>query len=284
MLGHPALILRELRRDAEREALLAEERVPAVARAERPDLAVFRELRDELVIDVLRARPRHVLLALLERSADGVDAGDELAVLAEMLDDGIARAGHDVHVDDDVRGVGDLDAVLGDRVADRAHRERDHVHRTALHAALVALEHELLHHVRIHPVVRRTRVNLALGADKRAALDARDVGRVRASEIAFGTLLLIELDELAILDHHLADREVLLLGARHDNDLVRRANLVPLINPLEHLGVREFRRLGHCFFYSLLPFWGGFEIIGVNYIIPGRQKSMPATAGCGVCA
>ena len=245
VLGHPALILRELRGDAQRKALLSEEGVPAVARAERPDLALFRELRDELVLDLLRAGPRDVLLALLERRADGVDARDEVAVLAEVVEDLLARARHDVHVHDDVGRVGDLDAVLGDRVADRAHRERDHVHRAALHAALVALEHELLHGLGLHPVVRRARVDLLLRADERAALDARDVALVRAGEVAARALLFVELDELAVLDHHLADLRVLFLRARHDHDLVGRADLVPLVYPVEHLGVREFRRLGH---------------------------------------
>ena len=185
-----------------------------------------------------------------------MDAGDEVAVLAEVLHHGVAGAGHDVHVDDDVGRVGDLDAVLGDRVADRAHRERDHVHRAALHAALVALEHELLHDLGVHPVVRGTRVDLLLGADERAALDARHVALVRAGEIALGALLLVQLDELAVLDHHLADREVLLLRALHDHDLVGRADLVPLVNPREHLVVRELRRLDHlCLLLKKCPFW-----------------------------
>jgi len=38
---------------------------------------------------------------------------------------------------------------------------------------------------------------------------------------------------------------VLLLRARHDNDLVGRADLVPLVNPSENLRIGEFRRFGH---------------------------------------
>ena len=246
VLGHPTVVLRELGRNAEREALLAEEGVAAVTRTERPDLAVLGELRDVLVVDRLGAGPRDVLLALLERSADGVDARDEVNALVEVLHDGIARTGHDVHVDDDVRGVRDLDAVLGDRVADRAHGERDDVHRAALHAALVLLEHLLLHGVRIPPMVGRAGVDLVLRADEGAALDARDVGLVRTSEVAARTLLLVELDELAVLDHHLANRGVLLLVTLDDNNVVRGANLDPLINPRLNLGVLELRRLSHC--------------------------------------
>ena len=248
VLGHPALILRHLGGDAESEALLAEERVAAIARTEGPDLAIVGELRDVLVLDLLRARPSDILLTLLERSAHGVDAGDELTVGAELLKDSIARAGHDVHVDDNVRGVGDLDAVLGDRVADRTHRIRNHVHRAALHAALVRSFHLLLHFDRIHPVVGGACVDLALGADERAAFNARDVALVRTGEVASGTLLVVQLDELAVLDHHLADVDMLFLRALHDDDLVGRAELVPLVNPRENLRIGEFWRLGHVLF------------------------------------
>ena len=248
VLSHPALILGHLGSDAESEALLAEQSVAAVARTEGPDLAIFGELRDVLILDVLRARPSDILLALLERSAHGVDAGDEIAVLAELCDHSVAGAGHDVHVDDHVRGVGDFDAVLGDRVADRTHRERNHVHRAALHAALVRSFHLLLHLDGIHPVVGGACVNLALGADERAAFNARNVTLVRTGEIASRTLLVVQLDELAVLDHHLANCGMLFLRALHDDNLVGCAELVPLVNPREDLRVGEFRRFGHVLF------------------------------------
>ena len=248
VLGHPTLILGHLGSDAKSEALLAEESVAAVARAERPDLTVFGELRDELVLNVLRAGPSDILLALLEGSTHGVDAGDELAIGAKLLQHGVARAGHDVHVDDNVRRIGDLDAVLGDRVADRAHRVGNHVHRAALHAALVRLLHLLLHLDGIHPVIGGASVDLALGADERAAFNARNVALVRTGEVASRTLLVVELDELAVLDHHLADSGMLFLRALHDDNLVGRAELVPLVNPRENLRVGEFGRLGHVLF------------------------------------
>ena len=46
-----------------------------------------------------------------------------------------AHPGHDPHRGRDVGGVGQLDADLGDRRADRAHREGDDVHGAALHRA-----------------------------------------------------------------------------------------------------------------------------------------------------
>ena len=77
-----------------------------------------------------------VLLARFERGADGVDAGHEFAIGAEHVEDLLAHAGHRAHVGDDVGGVGDFEADVGDRRTERAHRERDDVHRAALHAAL----------------------------------------------------------------------------------------------------------------------------------------------------
>ena len=50
-----------------------------------------------------------------ERVADRVDAGHELAVVAEHVEDGLAHAGHDPHVHHDVGGVGELHADVGDR-------------------------------------------------------------------------------------------------------------------------------------------------------------------------
>jgi hypothetical protein len=73
VLGEPAFVARHHRCDAQREAFLAEQRVAAIARAERPDLARLREMHDPLVLVI--ARPGDVLLARRERRADRVHAG-----------------------------------------------------------------------------------------------------------------------------------------------------------------------------------------------------------------
>ncbi len=245
VLGHPALVLGELRGDSEREALLAEKRIAAVARAERPDFAVFRELRDVLILDLLGARPCDILLTLLERRAHRVDARHEGAILPEVLENFFAGPRHDIHVHDDVGRIGELDAILGNRVADRTHRERNHVHRAALHAALVGLGHLGLHLHRVHPVVGGAGIDFALGADEGAPLDARNITLVRTREIAARTLLRIERDELALLDHLFAYLGMLLRRTLHDDNLVRRADFVPLVYPREHFRVGEFRRFCH---------------------------------------
>ena len=66
VLGQPALVAGHHRRDPQGEALLAEQGVAAIARAERPDLAVLREVDDVLG---LVAGPGDVVLAVRERRA-----------------------------------------------------------------------------------------------------------------------------------------------------------------------------------------------------------------------
>ncbi len=165
-------------RDAQREALLAEQRVAAVARAVRPDLARLGEVHDVLVLVV--ARPRHVGLSGLERHPDRVHARHELAVGAEHVERALAHAGHGAHARGDVRGVGELDADVRDRRAERAHRERHDVHRAAAHRAPVEAQQLGAHLGRVAPVVRRAGVDLALAADERAVLDPGDVAGVAA--------------------------------------------------------------------------------------------------------
>ncbi len=100
VLGHPALVARLHARDAERMALLAEQRVAAIARAVGPDLARLGEVRD---VFGLVAGPRHVGGGRgRQRIADGMHAAHEVFRVAERLPHGIADARHDVHVGDGV--------------------------------------------------------------------------------------------------------------------------------------------------------------------------------------
>ena len=75
MLGQPALVAGHLRRDPQRVALLAQQRVAAVAGAVAPDRALLGEVGD--VLGVV-ARPRHVGLARVQGGADRVQAADEV--------------------------------------------------------------------------------------------------------------------------------------------------------------------------------------------------------------
>ena len=70
--------------DTQRQALLAEQRVAAVAGTVGPDQVFFREVGDVFLFD-RSAGPAAVFLAGFERSADGVQAGNEIAVCHRAL-------------------------------------------------------------------------------------------------------------------------------------------------------------------------------------------------------
>ena len=122
-------------------------------------------------------------------------AGNEGAVLAQPVDDRAAHARHEAHVDRDIGRIGDLDADLRDRRADRPHRERHHVHRAPAHAAVEQPVQGGAHLAAGRPSYWSGRRRPFLAADERAIFHARHVGRMRAREIAIGAQLLVQADE-----------------------------------------------------------------------------------------
>ena len=244
VLGHPALVARHGRGDAQGEALLAQQGVAAVARAEGPDLSGLGEVGDVLR---LIARPGHirasVALGVDQRVAHRVYGGDEVAALADLVEGCGTHAGHDLHVDDDVRRVGELDAELRDVRAQRAHGEGDDVHRAAAHRAGEETAEDALHLGRVHPVVSGTGISLVVRADVGAALDARDVAGVGARKEGVGAQLGVEADEGAAVDHLLGEALPLSVGAIAPNDLVGLRELRDLFDPLEQLLVAGGRIL-----------------------------------------
>ena len=64
MLGHPAFVARDVRSDAQREALLSQQSVAAIARSIRPNLTRLGKMNDVLFVV---AGPRNILLAVRER-------------------------------------------------------------------------------------------------------------------------------------------------------------------------------------------------------------------------
>ena len=232
MLGEPALVARHHRGDAQREALLAEQRVAAVARAVRPDLAGLGEVDDVLRV---AARPRDVRRAVDERGAHRVQRRHEVAVLADQLERRPAHPGHDAHVDDDVRRVGDLDTELGDPRAQRAHRERHHVHRATAHRAGEQALEGVAHLHRVGPVVGGPRVLLVQRADEGPVLDPRDVGRVGAGKERVRALGVVQAYERAALDEQRGEPVPLLLRAVAPLDPVGLGQVGYLLHPLEQL-------------------------------------------------
>ena len=134
MLGQPALVAGHHRGDAQREALLAQQRVAAVAGAVGPDLALSGKWTMYFVVGcTATARLLRPARAACRPSAGTARTRRRSPSASSTR---LAHAGHDPHVDDDVGRVGELHADLRDRRAERPHAEGDHVHRAAAHAAV----------------------------------------------------------------------------------------------------------------------------------------------------
>ncbi len=218
VFGQPAFVAGHGRGDAQREALLAQQGIAAVARTVGPDLARLGEMDDVLGGRV--AGPLHVGLARLQRRTDRVQAGHERPIRADDVIDGLAHAGHGAHIDHHIGGVGDLDADVRDGRAERPHAERDDIHGPATHGALEQAGERFLHLGRRFPVVGRAGVLLPVGADVGAVLDAGNVGGIGAGEVGIWALGRIELDEGAGLDHLCAKAVVLVLRAVTPDNLI----------------------------------------------------------------
>ena len=241
VFGEPALLAAHRRRDAQREALLAEQGVATVAAAERPDGVLFGEMDDVLLF--LVAGPWHVGLAGGERHPDGVQAGDELAIRTESLGRRATHPGHHAHADRDIGGVRDLDADVRQRGTDGAHAERHDVQRAASHASVEQPGEALLHLGRRHPVVGRSGVVAVHGADVRAVFHTRDVGRIGEGDVAVGALR-------GVQPLHRAGR----------NELVAQSVVLGLaaVTPLDAFRAGEGSHLGD----------------------PGLQRAVPDPVGC----
>ena len=240
MLGQPALVAGHRRGDPQREALLAEQGVAAVAGAEGPDLARLGVVDDVLV--VLVAGPGDVFDALRPAACrPSARRGRTRRRCRARRAARLAHPGHDPHRDGDVGRVGQLHADVGDRRAERAHREGHDVHRAADHAALEEAVQRLAHLGRIAPVVGRAGVRLALGADEGAVFDPGDVGGVGEGEVGVGALGVGEALEGAGVDQGLGEAVVLLGRAVAPVDGVGLGQICDLPDPVEELCVRGRR-------------------------------------------
>ena len=241
MLGQPALVAGLDGSDAERVALLAEQRVAAIARAVGPDLARLGEVRD---VFGLVAGPRHVGLGLRrQRRADRVHAAHEILAVAERLPHFVADPGHDVHVGDGVGRVGHHHADAGDGRADRPHRIGHHIHGAAGHGAVIELGQRRLHLGGVEPVVGRPGVVLALRADIGLVLDARDIERVGAHQDRILALLGVEPKGRAAIDQCFQQMLILGLGAIAPNHRFRLEQRLGLFDEGQHFLVGGLRPL-----------------------------------------
>ena len=239
MLGQPALLARHDRGDAQREALLAEQGVAAVAGAVRLDLARLGEMRDRLVGV---AGPGHVRLSGPQRRAQRMHAGDELAVVAQLGQRSSAHARH--HRASRRRRRRSRSAVLRcarsasragpSRTARRRASARASRRRTACAASprISSGSRQLF----VGPGIRA-----AGAADERPVLDARDVAWIGACQIRPRPKLVVEARERAC-GHELGREQLLLLlGAVAPVHAIRLEHGRPILDPRAQSGV-----IGRC--------------------------------------
>ena len=242
VFGHPTLVARHGGGDAQGEAFFAKQGVAAVTRAEAHNQTLLGEVRDVGLGRV--AGPGDILLARLERASDRVQAFHKDAGFFDLGVNFEAHARHDFHVRDDIRAVGEFDAVLGDRRADRPHAEGNYEQRASSHAAFEQALEAGFHLVRGFPVVRRAGVFFRLRADEGPLLHAGDIARIAADEQGVRALVGVQPLTGAGGDDRLAHGLVLSLGAVAPEDLLGACESGEFLDPGEDGGVIRFRRAG----------------------------------------
>ncbi len=228
MLGQPAFLARLPAGDAQRVALLAEQRIAAVARTDRLDRQFLREMHDEALVRIELADR----MQTFHERFFALAASGPLGTLAlDARERRRSHARHQPHVGDDVGRVGDLHATARDRRIDRAHAIRNHVQRAALHAAIEQRVDFCVRLRRRHPVIVRTGIVLVRGADEGQMLDARNIGRMRAVQPAVRMRLRVQRDQRAIALHLFDECALFGFGAVAPMDSVRLRESRDIVDP-----------------------------------------------------
>ena len=228
MLCHPALFSAKVGGNAKCKALLAEQHVSAVTGVDGHDGVVLREVGDIAVLFV--------------KSSLGVKPLDVIRAVTQRVNHFFAHAGHNQHIEYNVNGVGQLNADLGKIRTDNTHGVGNHVHRSALHGAVVKLFQSGIHLIRFYPVVDVACFLFGGGADKGSAFHTCHVVDRGAVQVAVGEQLFVQLDQLAGGAGFLAECLRLFLAAVDPNDLIRLGHCGHFIDPGQNVLV-----VGHNF-------------------------------------
>ncbi len=233
VLGQPALGACLVAGDAQCVALLAKQRVAAVAGAVRLDRQLFGEMHDEA--------------ALWIQLAGGMQPFHEVTIALDARQCCGAHARHRAHVGDDIRTVGDFHAATRKRRIDRTHAVRDDVHRSAFHAAVEQCVDLGMRLGRRHPVIVWTGVGLVFRAYEREVFHARHIGRAGAMQIAARMGLLIQFDQIAGMQHLLYQTPIFGIGTVTPMDRRGAGHSRHVMDPLlerSKLACHVFPRLG----------------------------------------
>mmetsp|Transcript_5699 Transcript_5699/g.16963 ORF Transcript_5699/g.16963 Transcript_5699/m.16963 type:complete len:236 (-) Transcript_5699:96-803(-) len=229
MFRQPALLSAHVRGNTQREALLAKEGVATVPGSVREDRRLLRKVADVFVLGI--TGPWYVLSSVAQGVAHRVQAGQEVQLLAQLVQHLLAHTCHDVHVDHDVCRVRDLDADLRYGRTDRSHAEGHDVHCPSLHAALEETVQFPLHDVGIFPVVCSSGILLFLRTDIGALLHPRHIPWVRPSKERIGPKLAVQPHKRPTVHQALTQSIVLLASAIAEHHIFWLAQIPHLSNP-----------------------------------------------------
>ena len=126
-----------------------------------------------------------------------MEAVNKVSAITEVVKDFLSDTCHNVHVENNVDRVSNLNTCFCKRRTDNTHRERKNVHGSALHAAIIKLCKLSIHFLRVHPVVCCTCFFLCRSTDECAVFNTSNVINSCSVEIASRKLLFVELNKLA---------------------------------------------------------------------------------------
>ena len=165
----------------------------------------------------------------------GVETLDVVSAVADSFEYVCTYSCHDEHVEYNVNGVCELDAVLSEVGAYDTHGVGDNVHCSALHGAAIELCELFVAFLGVHPVVDVAGVFLLGSADECSAFNTSNVVYCCAVEVASGELFGIELDHFACRASFCTEGIGLFFAAVDPYDLVRCAKSSHFVNPIKYV-------------------------------------------------
>ena len=162
-------------------------------------------------------------------------ARHEVTVCTQHVIDRFAHARHDAHVNGNIRRVGQLDADVRNRRAQRAHGKWHNVQCAALHATGEQTAERRTHLLWRHPVIGRACVFFVLRTNISAVFYARYIRWVGVGQITVRALGRIEFFHRAGCDHLAAQTIIFFLRAIAPDDACRLRQRSDFCDPIDEL-------------------------------------------------
>ena len=237
VLGQPAFVAGLNGSDTQSQTFFTQQRVSAVTGTVRPDFAGFGEVGNVFLFNWSAGPDAVVAFTGSQRFADGVDTRNEFSVLAQDFQNTCSDTGHGVHVNNNVGGVGQLDADFGNSRTERSHRVRDNIHDASVHTSFVQPHHGFLQFFRIDPVVCGTGIFLFFGSNIGSGFDTGNVGNVGTEQQTVRSFGCAQSGGQTAFDHFIGQTAVFGSCAVTPVNAFRFANGCPFVNPGEQFFV-----------------------------------------------